>query len=132
MVLLLWIICVFCVLCFSCFRVCPLLPCGHLLGRLLFAISNWDFFTFPCGILGQAWYLILLIPDLCHFAYFDAVGWSACVIVVFPDHIHLLLIMCSDNSEHHREHSIRLIMHCLIYYGINGVLITNISLNLIP
>ena len=22
--------------------------------------------TFPCGILGQVWYLIVLIPDLCH------------------------------------------------------------------
>ena len=24
------------------------------------------FVTFPCGILGQVWYLIVLIPDLCH------------------------------------------------------------------
>ena len=26
-------LCFFCVLYFSCFRVCPLLPCGHLLGK---------------------------------------------------------------------------------------------------
>ena len=24
-----------------------------------------DFVTFPCGILGQVWYLIVSIPDLC-------------------------------------------------------------------
>ena len=26
--------------------------------------------TFPCGILGQVWYLIVSIPDLCHLSYF--------------------------------------------------------------
>ena len=29
---------------------------------LLFVISNCDFVTFSCGILGQVWYLIVLIP----------------------------------------------------------------------
>ena len=24
---------------------------------------------FPCGILGQLWYLIEVIPDLCHLSY---------------------------------------------------------------
>ena len=37
---------------------------------LLFVVSNCDFVTFPCGILGQVWYLIVLIPDLCHISYF--------------------------------------------------------------
>ena len=37
---------------------------------LLFVMSNCDFVTFPCGILGQVWYLIALIPDLCHLSYF--------------------------------------------------------------
>ena len=37
---------------------------------LLFVMSNCDFVTFPCGILGQVWYLIVLIPDLCHLSYF--------------------------------------------------------------
>ena len=32
---------------------------------------NCVFVTFPCGILGQAWYLIVLIPDICHLSYFD-------------------------------------------------------------
>ena len=28
------------------------------------------FVTFPCGILGQVWYFIVSIPDLCHLSYF--------------------------------------------------------------
>ena len=35
-------------------------------------MSNCDVVTFLCGgILGQVWYLIVLIPDLCHFSYFN-------------------------------------------------------------
>ena len=34
------------------------------------ARSSCVFVTFPCGILGQEWYLIVLIPDLCHLSYF--------------------------------------------------------------
>ena len=26
--------------------------------------------TFPCGIMGQVWYLIVSIPDLCRLSYF--------------------------------------------------------------
>ena len=37
---------------------------------LLFVMSNCDFVTFPCGILGQVWYLIGLIPDLCQLSHF--------------------------------------------------------------
>ena len=37
---------------------------------LLFVMSNCDFFTCPCDILGQVWNLIVLIPDLCPLAYF--------------------------------------------------------------
>ena len=36
-----------------------------LTSRLLFVMFNCVFVTFPCGILGQVWYLIVLIPDLC-------------------------------------------------------------------
>ena len=37
---------------------------------LLFVMFNCVFATFPCGILGQVWYLIASIPDLCRFSYF--------------------------------------------------------------
>ena len=35
-----------------------------LLGCLLY------FVTFPCGILGQVWYLIVSFPELCRLSYF--------------------------------------------------------------
>ena len=35
-----------------------------LTSRLLFVMLNCVFVTFPCGILGQVWYLIVSIPDL--------------------------------------------------------------------
>ena len=31
---------------------------------------NCTFVTFPCGILGQVWYLIVSFPDLCRISYF--------------------------------------------------------------
>ena len=46
-------------------------PAGKgLTSWLLFVVSNCNFVTFPCGILGQVWCLIVLIPDLCHLSYF--------------------------------------------------------------
>ena len=32
------------------------------------------FVTFPCGILGQVWYLIVSIYDLCHLSYFTVLS----------------------------------------------------------
>ena len=40
---------------------------------LSFVMFNCVFVTFPCGILGQAWYLIVSIPDLCHLSYFTLI-----------------------------------------------------------
>ena len=37
---------------------------------LLFAVFDCIFVTFQCGILGQVWYFIVLIPDLCRRSYF--------------------------------------------------------------
>ena len=45
-------------------------PAGKkLTSWLLFVRSKYDFVAFPCGILGQVWHLILLIPVLCHLSY---------------------------------------------------------------
>ena len=66
----------FFVYCFSCFCVCSLLPCGHLLGKgwPLGSIDDINVYciyvTFPCGILGQVWYLTVSFPDLCLLSYF--------------------------------------------------------------
>ena len=63
---------VVCLLCFV--RVCLYVLCGHLLGK------GWPLGSrlwcllwvchFPIGILGQVWYLIVSIPDLCTITYF--------------------------------------------------------------
>ena len=68
------------VLCLLCFvRVCLYVLRGHLLGK------GWPLGSrlwcllwvcyFPIGILGQVWYLIVSIPDLCNLIYFDLV-WA--------------------------------------------------------
>ena len=63
-----------CVLCFSCFRVlycCLVVTCWER-AILLALVGNvyCVFVTFPCGILGQVWYLIVSYPDLCRLSYF--------------------------------------------------------------
>ena len=48
------------------------LPAGKgLPSWLLFVMFNCVFVTFPCSFLGQVWYLIVLIPNLCRLSYFD-------------------------------------------------------------
>ena len=37
---------------------------------LLCAIFSCVFVTFPCGVLGKLWFLILSIPDHCLLSYF--------------------------------------------------------------
>ena len=46
-------------------------PAGKgLTSWLSFVMFNFVFVTFPFVILGQVWYLIASIPDLCHLSYF--------------------------------------------------------------
>ena len=69
------LLCFCSVLCLLCFvLVCLYVLCGHLLGK------GWPLGSrlwcllwvchFPIGILGQVWYLIVSIPDLCTITYF--------------------------------------------------------------
>ena len=37
---------------------------------LLCVMFSCAFVTFPCGVLGQVWYFIVSIPDLCLLPYF--------------------------------------------------------------
>ena len=47
-------------------------PAGKgLTSWLSFVMSKCVFVTFLCGILGQVWYLIVSIPDLCPLSYFS-------------------------------------------------------------
>ena len=46
-------------------------PAGKgLTSWLSFVMFYCVFVTFPCGIFGQVWYLIVSIPDLCQLSYF--------------------------------------------------------------
>ena len=75
-VLLLWTICYFCLvfIMLSCMFIAALwLNDGKgLTSWLSFMMSNCEFVAFQCGILGQVWYLVVLIPDLCCLSYFRA------------------------------------------------------------
>ena len=67
-------------LCYLCFVFVMLLrlffaalwsPAGKgLTSCLMFVMFNCVFNTFPCGILGKVWYLIVSISDLCRLSYF--------------------------------------------------------------
>ena len=70
------LLCFCSVLCLLCFvRVCLYVLRGHLLGK------GWPLGSrlwcllwvchFPIGILGQVWYLIASIPDLCNLTYYN-------------------------------------------------------------
>ena len=86
------LLCFCSVLCLLCFvRVCLYVLRGHLLGK------GWPLGSrlwcllwvchFPIGILGQVWYLIVSIPDLCNLTYFKCsfvfIRKFACKITVF-------------------------------------------------
>ena len=73
-VLLLWIMCVF-VYCvahdFTSVHCCLLVTCWERADLLALVGDVYcTFVTFPCGILGQVWYLIVSFPDLCRLSYF--------------------------------------------------------------
>ena len=86
-VLLLWIfLCFFlsCV-CYAFMLVCLYVPCVHLLGKdvtswLSFVVSNCEFCHFPIGILGQVWYLIVSISDLCTLLTLFKAGCINCIM----------------------------------------------------
>ena len=45
-------------------------PAGKGLTSWLLSVMLIVFAIFPCGILGQVWYLIVSFPDLCLLSYF--------------------------------------------------------------
>ena len=65
-------LCILCLVFVLRSRVCSLLPFCRLLGRCWALVGGvcCFFVTFPCGIWGQVWYLIVSFSDLCHLSYF--------------------------------------------------------------
>ena len=72
-----WVICVSYASCLSRFRARLFIgalqsPAGKgLTSWLLIVMLNCVCVTFQCGILGQVWYFIVSIPDLCRVSYFE-------------------------------------------------------------
>ena len=57
-------------------HVCSLQPCVICCERadllaLLYVMFSYVFVIFPFGVLGQVWFLIVSIPDICILSYFD-------------------------------------------------------------
>ena len=61
---------------------------------LLCVIFYCIFVTFPCGVLGQVWYLIVSIPDLCLLTYFNIYNGVGFALLILS---HFSLI--SDETE---------------------------------
>ena len=82
---LLWVFSVLCLLCI-CMRlfICALWSPAEkgLTSWLSFVVSSCEFVTFPIGILGQVWYLIVSIPDLCTPTYFSNIHLSFIVQIL--------------------------------------------------
>ena len=70
-------LCYFCIVLFMLSRLliaASLSPAGkRLTSWLSFVVLNCVFVTFPFGILGQVWYLIVSIPVLCSLSCFHTV-----------------------------------------------------------
>ena len=59
---------------------------------LLFVMSNFDFVTFPCGILSQVWHLIVLITDLCRLSDSYCL-WGFCYGICFGMHYFMSFLV---------------------------------------
>ena len=68
---------VLCLLCLcACLFICALWsPAGKGLTSWLSFVASTVICHFPIDILGQVWYLIVSIPDLCTLTYFDDMRW---------------------------------------------------------
>ena len=130
-VLLLWIFYVFvlsCV-CYVFVRVCVYVLCGHLLGK------GWPLGSrlwcllwvchFPIGILGQVWYLIVSIPDLCTLTYFrwSSLISSPSVIRCIPGvgFMFMFLIFINDLPDNIRSSVCLFADDCVLYKNIYSI-----------
>ena len=113
------LLCFCSVLCLLCFvRVCLYVLCGHLLGK------GWPLGSrlwcllwvchFPIGILGQVWYLIVSIPDLCTLTYFTIRKKCICCQIPRGHHIGRPELV-SLHRQHHLTHMTSLNDACDIF-----------------
>ena len=85
--------------CYVFVRVCLYVLCGHLLGKGWPLCSRlWCLLWvchFPIGILGQVWYLIVSIPDLCTHTYFS----KPCLVILISKGTHLAFSITKPQSS---------------------------------
>ena len=65
---------------------------------LLFVVFNCIFVTFPCGILGQVWYLIVSIPDLCGLFYFKCAAYTSQIKKITTKDLAKDTLECGDGQ----------------------------------
>ena len=125
---MLWLLRCFLYLTFS-FRII----CYMLNVYMCFAVTCWEradllalvcgvyceFVTFPCGILGQVWYLIVSIPDLCtyffHSLSLDVWTCSLAPILLLAHLSHWLMVSYCDGW----------IPSCVVNNCLKGLLLLN-------
>ena len=64
-----YVSCLYCFLSVHCSLVVACWEMADLLA-LLFVVFYFVFVTSPCGVLGQVWFVVVLIPDFCLLSYF--------------------------------------------------------------
>ena len=62
---------------------------------LLHVMFSCVFVTFPCGVLGLVWYLIVMIPDICFLTYFGTKFKLSVDLTVIEHAIHFGLYLAS-------------------------------------
>ena len=62
---------------------------------LLCVMFRCVFVTFPCGVLGQVWYLIVSIPDLC-LLYFNKLMALFLLVCFFKLMFQIAFIVCIE------------------------------------
>ena len=103
------LLCFCSVLCLLCFvRVCLYVLRGHLLGK------GWPLGSrlwcllwvchFPIGILGQVWYLIVSIPDLCNLTYFVFIAHEVRISCNGPLKAAVFIVTSKTNFMFFKQH----------------------------
>ena len=62
---------------------------------LLYVKLSCVFVTFSCGVLGQVWYLIVLIPDICLITYFGTKFMLSEDLIVIERDIYFKIYLAS-------------------------------------
>ena len=101
---LLWFFLYF--VCYAFVRVCLYVPGIGLTSRLSFVVSYCEFV-----ILGQVWYLIVSIPDICTLTFYYSTS-IICLQILLPAWPIITLPTYSYNYKLHWK-----LLHCFMIYG---------------